>query len=127
MKIGILATIALLSFYFIIMTLLGWWEAAILQFRALWYLMVPVAIGFGIQVGLYAKQSKKILATTGTTSSISMLACCAHHATDVLPLIGLSGLSFFLLQYQIPILTISLGINIIGIFVMLKHVKMVSL
>lgn len=122
MKIGILSALLLLSFYFVIMTALSGWTGALEQFRALWYLMIPVAMGFGTQVGLYTKQSKKILATTGTTSTISMVACCAHHVTDVLPFIGLSGLSFFLLQYQIPILTISLIINIIGIFVMLKHV-----
>lgn len=122
MKIGALATIALLSLYFVTMTILSGWEAAVEQFRALWYFMIPIAVAFGIQVGLYTRHTQKLLATTGTTSTIGMLACCVHHATDVLPFIGISGLSIFLLQYQIQILTISLVINFIGIMVMLKHV-----
>lgn len=103
---------------------------AVEQFSTLWYLMVPLAVGFGIQVGLYTKlkatireRSKRTLAAGGTSAGTAMLACCVHHATDVLPFLGLSGLSIFLTQFQKPILLISLGINILGIYVMLKHLK----
>ncbi len=124
------ASIALLGLYALTMTLLSGWAAAVEQFQALWWLMLPLTIGFGIQVGLYTKlkeiirqKTQTMLAASGTSASVSMLACCAHHATDVLPLVGLSGASLFLLRYQIPIFIISLGINSIGIFVMVKHVN----
>lgn len=127
---GALAAASLLTLYAITMTLLGGWEAAVEQFSALWYLMVPLAAGFGIQVGLYTKlkatlqqQSKGAITAGGTSAGTAMLACCAHHATDVLPFLGLSGVSLFLTQFQKPILLASLGINIFGVFVMRNHLK----
>lgn len=116
------------------MSLLNGWEAAVEQFRALWYLMVPLAAGFGIQVGLYTKlkaaireQSKGTLTAGGASAGAAMLACCVHHTTDVLPFLGLAGASFFLLQYQKPILLTSIGINAVGIVMMVKHVKKMNL
>ncbi len=51
-----MAGIALLLVYAVTMTLLsGTWVAAFEQFTALWWLMVPLAAGFGIQVGLYVR------------------------------------------------------------------------
>lgn len=128
MKTGITATLGLIALYGITMTILNGWNATVEQFRALWYLMLPLTIGFGIQVGLYTKlkvalRSKSMMATSATTSSVAMLACCAHHATDVLPIVGLTGASIFLVQYQKPILLASLGINATGIAVMLKALK----
>lgn len=60
---------------------------------------------------------------SGVSASVAMLACCAHHATDVLPLVGLSGISIFLARYQIPLLVVSLIINGMGIYIMLKHLQ----
>ncbi|MBI5620750.1 hypothetical protein HY949_03155 [Candidatus Gottesmanbacteria bacterium] len=127
---GLLASVGLLALYAVIMTIFNGWTAAVEQFGALWYLMVPLAAGFGIQVGLYTKlkttireRSKGSLAAGGTSAGTAMLACCAHHATDALPFLGLSGASIFLTQFQKPILLVSLGINVLGIFIMYKHVK----
>jgi Cu+-exporting ATPase len=127
---GALATVGLLALYGLTMTALGGFDAAVAQFRALWYLMLPLAIGFGIQIGLYVKlkeamkhRAKAALTAAGTSASVGMLACCAHHATEVLPFLGLSVVSIFLAQYQVPILGASLAINAVGIFVMASHVR----
>lgn len=127
---GFLSGLSLLILYGAAMTFLSGWEAAVEQFQALWYLMVPLAAGFGIQVGLYIKlrhvvqeKAKTSLAAGGSSAGVSMLACCAHHATDALPFLGLSGVSILLTRYQVPILTVSLGINVLGIIVMLRHLK----
>ena len=127
---GTLASVGLLALYGIVMTALGGVNAAVSQFLALWYLMLPLAVGFGIQVGLYYKlkqairqKSQAALATSGASASISMLACCAHHATDVLPFLGLSAATVLLVQYQVPILAASLAINAVGIIVMAGHVR----
>ncbi|MBI3342921.1 hypothetical protein HY032_02085 [Candidatus Gottesmanbacteria bacterium] len=127
---GTVASFGLLALYGVTMTVLNGREAAAKQFGALWYLMLPLAAGFGVQVGLYTKlkaamrsRSQGALAAGGTSAGISMLACCAHHATDVLPILGLSGVSLFLVQFQKTILLISLGINGIGIAVMMKHLR----
>jgi len=129
--LSLLAAILLLALYFSTMTLLSGWKAAVEQFQNLWWLMLPLSAGFGIQVGLYTQLKSNMhtkmrgsMVTGGTSASISMLACCMHHATDALPFIGLSGLSIFLTRYQIPILLISLIINIIGIKMMLNHLQL---
>ncbi len=127
---GLLASFALLALYGGTMTALSGLQAAIEQFQALWFLMLPLAAGFGVQVGLYTKikaairdKANAALATGGTSAGVSMLACCAHHATDVLPLVGLSGISIFLTRYQIPLLVVSLTINGMGIYSMLRHLQ----
>lgn len=129
---GVLASVALLIFYVLVMSLTGGsWQATWSQFKALWWLMIPLAAGFGIQVGMYSKlkeavriKTKGALVAGGSTAAAGMVACCAHHLTDVLPFLGLAGVSIFMVRYQVPILALSLAINIIGIQVMRKHLKM---
>lgn len=90
--------------------------------------MVPLSLGFGIQVGLYRnlKQLSKsggyhaAMAGSTATSTIGMIACCAHHLTDVLPILGLSAISIFLVNFQIPLLIVGLFSNIIGIIYLLR-------
>ena len=139
---GAIAALTLLLIYGSTMTLLSGLPAAVEQFRALWWLMVPLALGFGVQVGMFTKlkslQSRnyvplhdsnatKSLTAGSASSTISMLACCAHHITDVIPYIGLSGVSIFLTGFQKPLLAASIGINLIGIKVMHNHLKKISL
>ena len=130
---GTLASVGLLALYGIVMTALGGVNAAVSQFFALWYFMLPLAAGFGIQVGLYTKLKQAIrqkshasLATSGTSAGVGMLACCAHHATDVLPFLGLSAATVWFARYQIPILMASLTINAVGILVMVRHVRKIQ-
>lgn len=122
---GVLAAVGLLTLYAVTMTILNGWAATVEQFFSLWHLMVPLAAGFGIQVGLYTrlKRGNAGVAAGGVSGGGAMLACCAHHATDVLPFMGLSGASVFLTQFQKPLLLASLGINAVGIAVMLRHLK----
>jgi hypothetical protein len=56
---------------------------------------------------------------SGATSTIAMAACCAHHVTDVLPLIGLTAAATFLAEYRTAFMLIGLGTTLIGIVVML--------
>ncbi len=131
---GFLGSVSLLLFYFLTMTLLSRsttaaWE----QFQNLWWIMTPLSVGFGIQFGLYTKlkraireRAKKVVGGSVVTSGAAMVTCCAHHLTDVLPLLGLSALSVLLSRYQIPILVGSLVINLFGIRIMLKHLSMLS-
>ena len=52
-------------------------------------------------------------------STVAMVACCAHHVTDVLPILGLTAAAAFLAEYHIPFMLIGLGTTLIGIAVML--------
>lgn len=121
---SLFGTLALLAFYFLTMRLLaGSWYAAISQFEKLWYFMIPLSIGFGIQVSLYKKikdlsktnSIKNVMMANTATSTVGMITCCAHHLTDILPVIGLSALSTLLVNYQTPILIIGIISNILGI------------
>jgi len=97
------------------------------------YFVGAIALGFGAQVGLYlylrqvvkrrrlAAPTAVTVAGTGT-SSIAMIACCAHHVADVLPLVGLSGLALFLGDYRVPLMALGIGVNAIGVAVMLRLV-----
>jgi hypothetical protein len=47
-----------------------------------------------------------------------MAACCAHHIADVAPVLGLSAAATFLAQYQTAFMVVGLGMNMLGIGVM---------
>lgn len=96
-----------------------------------WY-VVPIWISFGIQAALYsilrfrlfipitsAHHSGALLGTTGGTSTAAMVACCLHHVTDVLPVLGLSAAATLLTRYQRPFMLVGLGMNLLGVLVML--------
>lgn len=132
---GIIAGIALLSVYFIILTLANSFSHALNQFGEMWYWIILLVIGFSIQVGLYTyiRSVFKLRAGTGAaTSSVaaaggisttSMIACCAHHLTDVIPIIGLSAAAVFLNQFQTLFMVIGVLSNLIGINLMLKIIQ----
>ena len=93
-----------------------------------------IATGFGVQIGLYAylrlvvHHGVRMAAPTaavgvGTgTSSVAMVACCLHHVTDVLPIVGLSGAAIFLNDYRVLFMAGGLMVNGIGVLVMLRVV-----
>lgn len=120
------------SFYLGILTWLQGWDYAFSQFvRDRWYVL-PITIGFGIQAAIYSilrfrlfipatttGHGGAVMGTSGTTSATAMVACCLHHMTDVLPILGLSAAASFLTRYQRPFMLLGLGMNILGIIVML--------
>lgn len=59
------------------------------------------------------------VAASGGTSTLSMVACCAHHLTDVLPLVGLAGAAVVLAQYQGLFLLLGVLSNLVGLVYML--------
>lgn len=92
-----------------------------------------ISTGFGTQVGLFTylrllqramERQSVALAGAGTaTSTASMLACCAHHVADVLPLVGLSGLAVFLVEFRTPLMLLGIATNLVGITVMLRELR----
>ncbi len=97
------------------------------------WIVIPIILGFGVQAALYTILKKrlflpvaatgpsgKLVGAGGTTSALAMIACCAHHATDVLPFLGLTAATTFLAQYRTAFLVLGLGINLIGIAVMVS-------
>lgn len=99
-----------------------------------------VALGFGIQIGLYAylrliisaMQLAGATAMTGagtTTSTVGMIACCAHHLADFAPLValtgatGLSGAVAFLAEWKIPFILFGLAVNAIAIVMSIRTIR----
>ncbi len=132
---GLLATLSLLSLFFVIVTLVSGFPFALSQFEDYWYFLVSLAIGFGIQIGLYShlkqlvKQSNmvmkdKTVAVTGTTSTLAMVSCCAHYLANIVPILGIAGALAIIAQYQTEIFWVGLAFNVFGIiFISNKIIK----
>ncbi len=127
---GGLAALGLLAFYLGIITLAQGWGHAIEQLAVdRWYVSAIIA-GFGTQVGLYTylrsmhthAMAGGVAASTGT-STVAMLACCAHHLTDVFAIVGLSGAAIFLNAYKTPLLWLGIVMNLFGIAYLLWNIR----
>jgi len=127
---GLLAVLGLLAFYLGIITLAQGWGHAIQQLADDRNFIGAIALGFGTQIGLFTylrglhahAAAGGVAASTGT-SATAMLACCAHHLTDVLPIVGLSGAAVFLNAYKTPLLWLGIVMNLIGIVYLLRKVR----
>lgn|SRR3989338_992157 len=128
---GLLAGFGIIAFYILILTLFQSYGLAVYEFKRLWFWIVPLAVGFGAQIGLYnsIKHDASIntgAAASGTVSGGSMLACCSHYLIGILPFIGISGLTAltsFLMTYQKAFFMIGIASSIVGIILMIKHKK----
>ena len=128
---GFLASFFLVAFYFTVMLFfIRSLPVAISQIEDLFVWFALLVAGFGAQFGLFTylkgliKSTPSMMAAANTgLSSISMVACCAHHLTDVLPLFGLAGLSLFLTRYQTWFLGVGIASNFIGIIYLLRQIK----
>ena len=129
-KKGLFATFILLVVYFTIVSLVSGWIFAQVQFRQFWYYVVTLAIGFGIQVGLYSylktsiksAVSSSVVATTGATSTAAMISCCAHYLVSILPILGAVGIITVISQYQVQLFWVGLAFNFAGIVYMANRV-----
>lgn len=132
---GLLASALLLGVYFTILTLVSGFEFAWSQWQTYWYFISSLAAGFGVQVGLYAhlrymvhamnmRTGAGAVAMTGTTSTLSMISCCAHYMVNVVPVLGITGALTLVAQYQIEIFWVGLAFNLSGIlFISNKIIK----
>ncbi len=127
---GVIASLALSAIYFAIVSIAQGFPHALEQFASIWYLMVPLIAGFGVQVGLFSythtavrSVSSKGVATSGGVSTVSMIACCAHHITDVLPIIGFTAFALFLTQYQNFFVMLGILSNVVGILFVLSIIQ----
>ena len=127
---GFLAALGLLIFYLGIITPAQGWEHAIEQLVADGWFVGAIIGGFGTQVGLYTYlRTMRLHATAGGvatstgTSTVAMLACCAHHLTEVFAIFGLSGAAIFLNAYKAPLLWLGIVMNLFGIVYLLWKIR----
>ena len=128
------ATILLILFYFLIVSLISGFKFALSQFGSYWYFLISLAVGFGIQIGLYSylkqlvknsnmSMSSKTVAMTGTTSTLAMISCCAHYLANIVPILGIAGALSVVVTYQVQIFWIGLGFNIFGIAFIINKIN----
>lgn len=128
---GIAGALALVGLYLGIVT---WAQGAEHAFELLWddrFFVGAIALGFGAQVGMFsyvrmlqhaiARGSVALTGAGTATSSVSMVACCAHHVADVLPVLGLSGAAALLVELRTPLMLIGIATNLVGIAVMTRE------
>ena len=140
--VGILAAFFLSTIYFVIVSWAETLEHAVQLFWEDAWLIIPILAGFGIQAGLYTVLKMRLhlpvpssallreknlssaprasMATGGTASTTAMVACCAHHLTDILPFLGLTAAATFLAKYQTVFMAVGFATNLIGIGVILN-------
>jgi len=129
---GLFAATFLTGLYF---SIVSWAEnpqhAAELFWEDRW-IVLPIVLGFGLQAALYtilkkrlfvpvahAGPSGKLTGASGGMSTAAMVACCAHHITDVLPILGLTAAAAFLAEYRIAFMVAGLSMTVVGILFML--------
>lgn len=123
-QFGAGAFVLLLAINFAVVSLISGVDFTLEQFAKFWYFFVSLALGFGIQVGLYSylkqlvgqhRASGKVLAVSGTTSTAAMVSCCAHYLVNILPVLGITGFLTIVAEYQIELFWAGLAFNVVGI------------
>lgn len=136
MGAGFVGAILLTGLYF---GIVSWAESPAHAAEFFWqdrWLVLPIIIGFGIQAALYTILKLRLylpvtqmgadgltrfpatgtsMGASGTTSTVAMVACCAHHVTDVLPILGLTAAATFLAEYRLLFMGVGLGTTLLGI------------
>lgn len=131
--IGSGAAFALLAFYLGVMSLDGGVGAAFREFTREWWLIGGIVVAFGVQVAFFsavrarshalANASAAPGAVTAGTTAGSMLACCLHHATDILPFVGLTALGTFFGQYRSWLFGLAYLSSAVGIAIMVRALR----
>ncbi len=131
--LGVAGAATLVALYLGVVT---WAQGAEHALELLWgdrLFVGLIGAGFGTQVGLFTyvrllrrALAREAVALTGAgtaASSVSMVACCAHHLADLLPIVGLSGLAVFLVDARIPLMLVGLATNAVGVAVMIRELR----
>jgi hypothetical protein len=129
---GLAGAVFLTALYF---GIVSWAESPQHALDLFWeerWIVIPIIFGFGVQIALYTILRKRLFVpvmntgssgaltgASGTTSTLAMVACCAHHVADVLPILGLTAAATFLANYQTAFMLVGLGTTLVGITVML--------
>src|SRR3989344_1827218 len=113
----ILAILIVIAINFLVLYSLNFPQMALFQIKRYIWLLIPLIIGFGFQIGLftYLKHKSAVCSITavagGGVSTISMILCCSHYLINILPFISLS-FATFLTRYTFWILMFGIASNI---------------
>ena len=126
---------ALLAIFFGVTSAISGWQFAVTQFRSFWYFIVPLAAGFGVQLGLYqhlrglvrrGTGMGRVVVATGSSSTAAMISCCAHYLANILPVLGTTGVLSLIGQYQVEFFWFGLAANALGIGYIVRKIRKVQ-
>ncbi|MGE5589334.1 MAG: hypothetical protein ACM3ZA_01695 [Bacillota bacterium] len=130
---GGLAALLLVGLYLGVITAAESFSHALNQLRsdALWVFLVSA--GLAIQVGVFARMRQlvrqagkglQVMTGVGTgASTVGMIACCAHHLTDIAPVLGLTAATAFLGRYRLAFVLVGLAMNAAGVYLSVKALR----
>jgi len=130
--IATFAGAALVAVYVVVLALANSLAHVGTELTRLWPWLGALVFGFAAQMGLfsYARGAAEEhdmpsagVVGSSVASTASMLACCAHHLTDVLPLVGLTSAALLLANYQRVFLVLGVGSNLLALTYLLAHMK----
>ena len=131
-RVGGIAAGALALFYVAVIVWASGAEHLRDQAAADWPWLAAIVSGFGTQVALLselrrrhrAARTEQAAAGAGAgASAVGMVACCAHHIADLLPILGLSGAATFMGDWRIEFMAVGVAVNAIGIAVAANRLR----
>lgn len=124
-RLGAFAAAGMALFYAVVVWgASGSWIHLRQQVSQDWPYLALIIAGFGIQVALLSELRRRhrlnaAARTTGrigaSASTTGMVACCAHHLADLIPLLGLTGVAAFLTDYRVAFMTLGIGVNALAV------------
>lgn len=91
-----------------------------------------LAGGLGLQAALFVelraigrahRADGAVAAAGGGTSVTAMVACCVHHAADVLPLLGVSAAASLLEAFRTPVVVLAIALNGAGAVLLARRLR----
>ena len=131
---GVLASVGIAAFYVTVVGLSSDWAHLRDQARQDWWLLAPIVAGFGMQVALTTElrgrhRAQHLGATTGAgtgASAVGMVACCAHHLADLIPLLGATGLAAFVFDWRVPFMLAGIAVNGVAVVIAARRLHEVN-
>ncbi|MFN0027096.1 MAG: hypothetical protein ACKV2O_07930 [Acidimicrobiales bacterium] len=124
---GVAAVLAMAAFYIaVVRGASGSWAHLQEQARTDWAYLLFIVTGFGAQVMLMVelkhrhrlnRASRAAGGAGAGASTVGMVACCAHHLADLLPVLGATGAATFLTDQRIPVMLLGITITAVGVVI----------
>ncbi len=128
---GLIALVAMALFYVVVVRAAsGSWNHLADQLRQDRYYLAAILVGFGTQVALVSelrhrhRHGRGAALTAGVgagASTAGMIACCAHHLAELLPVIGAASAAGFLTDYRIPFMLVGITINAVAVVLVARR------
>lgn len=131
---GVAAAAALATFYVAVLAGSAGWNHLSDTLGRDWWLVLLLTAGFGVQVAVLVEVRRRHRAAHGvtavagagaSTSAVGMVACCAHHLADLVPLVGLSGAATFLTAQQRTLMWVAVAMTAAGVFLASRQLRRV--